>query len=292
MTTPYQPPVSSLLSLGEPRDKTRHDYAALGLSQNAAPELIRMALDEQLHNASSNSLKVWAPIHAWRALAQLRAIEAIDPLLTLLRRADDHEGGDWVQSDLPEVLAQFGEEALKPLVNYLADAKHGEWARVAASKALSDMGETHPDLRPKCVVWLAAQLENFAEQTETLNAFLIVALADLDAAEAMPSIERAFASGRVDESIVGDLEDIQIEFGLKSQREHPRKPNRMTEFNKEFAELGEKIRALEKENAELRSMINGMESDSEQPYLAPPKVGRNEPCPCGSGKKYKKCCLD
>src|SRR5262249_28870577 len=24
---------------------------------------------------------------------------------------------------------------------------------------------------------------------------------------------------------------------------------------------------------------------------AQPKVGRNDPCPCGSGKKYKKCCL-
>ncbi|MGB5441507.1 MAG: SEC-C metal-binding domain-containing protein, partial [Gammaproteobacteria bacterium] len=22
-----------------------------------------------------------------------------------------------------------------------------------------------------------------------------------------------------------------------------------------------------------------------------PRVGRNDPCPCGSGKKYKKCCL-
>jgi uncharacterized protein len=35
-------------------------------------------------------------------------------------------------------------------------------------------------------------------------------------------------------------------------------------------------------------------SDSvpELPYVrATPKVGRNEPCPCGSGKKYKKCCL-
>ncbi|MEM7581916.1 MAG: SEC-C metal-binding domain-containing protein [Acidobacteriota bacterium] len=21
-----------------------------------------------------------------------------------------------------------------------------------------------------------------------------------------------------------------------------------------------------------------------------PKIGRNEPCPCGSGRKYKKCC--
>ena len=24
--------------------------------------------------------------------------------------------------------------------------------------------------------------------------------------------------------------------------------------------------------------------------IADRKVGRNEPCPCGSGKKYKKCC--
>jgi hypothetical protein len=23
-----------------------------------------------------------------------------------------------------------------------------------------------------------------------------------------------------------------------------------------------------------------------------PKVGRNDPCPCGSGLKYKKCCLE
>ncbi|MGN0709815.1 MAG: SEC-C metal-binding domain-containing protein, partial [Anaerovoracaceae bacterium] len=25
-------------------------------------------------------------------------------------------------------------------------------------------------------------------------------------------------------------------------------------------------------------------------YHAPKKVGRNDPCPCGSGKKYKNCC--
>lgn len=27
-------------------------------------------------------------------------------------------------------------------------------------------------------------------------------------------------------------------------------------------------------------------------YRSGPKVGRNDPCPCGSGKKYKKCCLN
>ena len=27
-----------------------------------------------------------------------------------------------------------------------------------------------------------------------------------------------------------------------------------------------------------------------KPVVANKKVGRNDPCPCGSGKKYKKCC--
>ena len=27
-----------------------------------------------------------------------------------------------------------------------------------------------------------------------------------------------------------------------------------------------------------------------QPVKVEQKIGRNDPCPCGSGKKYKKCC--
>lgn len=34
-----------------------------------------------------------------------------------------------------------------------------------------------------------------------------------------------------------------------------------------------------------------MDLDMRQPAVSN-KVGRNEPCPCGSGKKYKKCCID
>jgi len=28
-----------------------------------------------------------------------------------------------------------------------------------------------------------------------------------------------------------------------------------------------------------------------QPVRTKPKIGRNEPCICGSGKKYKNCCI-
>ena len=31
--------------------------------------------------------------------------------------------------------------------------------------------------------------------------------------------------------------------------------------------------------------------DPQQPIVKEKKVGRNDPCPCGSGKKYKKCCM-
>jgi SWIM/SEC-C metal-binding protein len=29
-----------------------------------------------------------------------------------------------------------------------------------------------------------------------------------------------------------------------------------------------------------------------EPARTLPKVGRNDPCPCGRGKKFKKCCVD
>ncbi len=37
--------------------------------------------------------------------------------------------------------------------------------------------------------------------------------------------------------------------------------------------------------SELELLLNTPKSK-----IAEKKVGRNEPCPCGSGKKYKKCC--
>ncbi|MEA3245095.1 MAG: SEC-C metal-binding domain-containing protein, partial [Gemmatimonadota bacterium] len=33
------------------------------------------------------------------------------------------------------------------------------------------------------------------------------------------------------------------------------------------------------------------EARAREPVRAPIAVGRNDPCPCGSGKKYKRCCL-
>lgn len=37
--------------------------------------------------------------------------------------------------------------------------------------------------------------------------------------------------------------------------------------------------------------VNLEQEQVTEPFFRDPKIGRNDPCPCGSGKKYKHCCL-
>ena len=104
----YPPPVSELLTFGDCREiRDWPDYLALGLGPQHIPGLIRMALDEELHLADPDSLDVWSPVHAWRALGQLRAESAVEPLAGLLDRVDE-SGGGWVGKICPEPLAPSG----------------------------------------------------------------------------------------------------------------------------------------------------------------------------------------
>ncbi len=41
---------------------------------------------------------------------------------------------------------------------------------------------------------------------------------------------------------------------------------------------------------EKRMVTNQDESARKNPVHVEKKIGRNDPCPCGSGRKYKKCC--
>jgi len=51
----------------------------------------------------------------------------------------------------------------------------------------------------------------------------------------------------------------------------------------------EKILALMPEHE--RQHIKQMNLDPTPRQKKRMKIGRNDPCPCGSGKKFKKCCL-
>jgi len=51
--------------------------------------------------------------------------------------------------------------------------------------------------------------------------------------------------------------------------------------------LARKARSTDDLEAEEQLLAD---TEKVQPLTADAKPGRNDPCPCGSGKKYKKCC--
>jgi len=60
-------------------------------------------------------------------------------------------------------------------------------------------------------------------------------------------------------------------------------------FQKE-PKLKKKLKTRQKEMKIIGPEIAALRS--KKVFKSHSKVGRNDPCPCGSGKKYKKCCLD
>jgi uncharacterized protein YecA (UPF0149 family) len=114
---------------------------------------------------------------------------------------------------------------------------------------------------------LTGLLDRAADRDPMANGFVICSLLDLKAVESIDAIREAFRLNAVDISLGGDLEDVEIDLGFRKQRS-TRKPNYQVGLNNFVSP-----------------------STAFQPSTPPVKVGRNEPCPCGSGKKYKKCCL-
>jgi hypothetical protein len=278
----YQEPVARLLDYGEchlagdgPAGLGWLNYVSdLELTAEHVPELIRLACDAALHTAESEDPVVWAPTHAWRALGQLRAVEAVAPLLGLLReRADD----DWVDIELPYVFGLIGPGAIPHVTDFLADQSVTTEPLITAIKCLLEIAERNPPSRNECIDILARRLKCGAENDPTVNGFLISALIDLEAIETIGLIRQAFDQQVVDLSIAGDVEDVEMEFGLRRQRSTPR-PVYPSFFGNPLSDPAEVISgALTGRNAEASAGHR--------------KVGRNDPCPCGSGKKYKKCCL-
>lgn len=221
----FSEPVLSLIALGEKpaRQQEWTNYFDLGLTSEHIPELIRII--EEIESFwpdvdVKNAPESYAPIHAWRALGQLKAEQSIPSLLQLIIW-NEEDNADWVMEDVPETLGMIGPVGITPLREYLLKPDKLEWASVTMAHGLAEIGQRNPQARGACVDALCASLELFADNDESVNAFLIDFLAELKAVEAVSLVERAFQADVVDISVLGDFEDFQILVGLLEKRLTP-----------------------------------------------------------------------
>lgn len=217
--TKYAPPLDKLLTLGEFYLRTSVDwvdYLALGIGPDHIPDLLRMVNDEELNDLESESPEVFAPIHALRALGQLRDESLIQPLLQILTNHEDDDwlADEWLEEDIPRVFGLIGPAAIPALSDYLADASRGVFARNYAASALMVIAERYPEHHSSCVEGLTRTLERFEENEDELNATIINDLTELRAADTFPLIKKAYEAGRVGKSIM-NLNFLAVLMGLE-----------------------------------------------------------------------------
>jgi hypothetical protein len=225
-TLHYEPPVDQLLTLGIPEGYQASAWinypGQFGLTLDHLPDLLRLAASwqEDVPDETPDSV-VYAPVHAWRAIGQLRSEAAIAPLFDQLTKFANNPLDEWILEELPEVLGLIGPAVIPPLTAYLADPSPPAWAKVTAARTFVPLVQQHPEQRSSAIEALTTALAAFAQNDPEMNGFLISYLLDLAAVEAAPTIEQAFAAQAVDPTIAGDWDDVQVSLGLKSPDELP-----------------------------------------------------------------------
>ena len=209
-----------LFELGEiQHDAPWHDYLAHGLTPADVPGLLTLVADSALQHADYDSHEIWVPNHAWRALGQIGSNQAIEPLLMLLEQTFVEDV--WAVEELPVVMAMIGSDAIEPLARYLCNNSHSEEARMMVAESLKSVAEATPSSCEQVVATLVNYLANPDKHQPALNGIVVCCLLDLNARGAIEPIRELYASGVVDISYAGDLEDVEIALGYREGRATP-----------------------------------------------------------------------
>ena len=211
--------IQFLLALGEAdQGSDWPDYLEYGFTEADIPALLDLVKDETYDQADSEPSEAWAPLHAWRTLGQLGSNQAIGPLLDQFDRLCED---DWALPELSTVMGMLGEPAIEPLADFLNDPRHTVFARVMALDGLAEIAKRMPDCRERVIQCYQDYMHNPDETAHVLNGLLIADLLDLNATEAIDDIRQLFAWECVDITCAGDLEEVEIELGFKSERSTP-----------------------------------------------------------------------
>lgn len=254
-TSDYSEPVQGLATIGRPGRKLNYT-AEFGIGAEHVPELIELGLEWADDDREwSNDGEAYAPLHAWRALGQLRAEAAVAPLLSMFNHLDE-AGDDWWLEEFPRVFGAIGAPALR---EYLFDTANRESARVGASHGLREIARDVPETRSEVVQTLTKLLDRREANLYYLNAACISDLIDLGAVESAETIERAFSAGVVDVGYAGDWENVRKILGVAGLGlPQPARPYDSLEPVREFASLLKQVsprRQRQKDRKELQTKL-------------------------------------
>lgn len=251
-------------------------------------------------------------LHALFLLQEIDCKRSLDLALGFMKSEDSHWEknrdfinfwiGDHITLTIWQIFFHLGQGREQELADFLFVPHIDSFTRLVASTALQQIALHCPERRQSIQKLFEAILQRILTMEYDADVFAcdFVSLIVIDYITTCPNpisplVQQLFENDLVDEKCCGsyrslmedyrtiknfDIRDVLDIFEL-----YDNVVNTWAGYNpEEESEIVEPVMAEPIFKEALKWAM-------QEPYVADPKIGRNDPCPCGSGKKYKKCCL-
>ena len=264
-------------------------------NEEAAKPYLREALEKAIREKTDLDGDYQLHFYALFLLGQFQdkaAFPKITELVSLPPETVDYLIGDTVTSGLSDILYNTYDGNVKQLKQMVADTKIDEYVR---ADVLEVMGQLYLDGEITEADWKSFLTQKIHEAQEFDFTYCKIAelICGCHFVDMLPEIRYMFEDGMMDRGYLGDYDscvDLMFEY---NEEEEPfcKKPMNAAECLKTWAMFTDSdTKAPDMSEKDLKKMFQSMER-SLNPPIRKEKTGRNDPCPCGSGKKYKFCCM-
>jgi len=238
-------------------------------------------------------------IYAMYLLALFRETRAYLLLVRIFSRPGEFPfdlAGDVVTEDLGRILASVSGGDVSGLTALIENEQANEYVRALAMDGMVSLVTTGQCMRDEVMAYFVQLFQKLERKPGAQWNGLAQVCGDLWPQEAIDELGRAYQDGLVDTGSI-DWQDIEHALALGQQGAMKWARYRdplITDVakNMSWMQCFQKVeRHYEVEGdaeEDLESLASGY--TTAPIHRTTPKVGRNEPCPCGSGKKFKKCC--
>ncbi len=278
--------------LGLPRQSIIRD-----LKKVLNDSICRFEYFKELDSEGNINVKdITFPIHALFLLGELKASEALDDILETFRQGDEFIGfwyGDFITDALWLPLYQLTEGKLDALKEFMLEPGIYTFAKSEISTAVIQYYYHHPEKRDPVLPWFESILNEYltTEKENLIDSeligLMICDILEADFKELIPLIENLYEKGFVGQGVCGTLNEVKEDFGqyeIEYWKEDEKTIFEMYDY------IGSDWYSYNKEKH--NKTFDSLHRNEETYVREEPKIGRNDPCPCGSGKKYKKCCMN
>ncbi|MGE0883887.1 MAG: DUF1186 domain-containing protein [Blastocatellales bacterium] len=238
-------------------------------------------------------------LYALHLLAQFRekrAYPLVIRIASLPKPTIDYLLGDTITEGLPKIIASVCDGDTSLIAQLAENTEAEEFVRGSALRSLTALVASGDKSREEVMSYFSRLFDEYlekgkseeevSEETVTVLTDITSCATDIYPEEIFDKIKEAFELDFIDEFML-DLDYVKEKMALGKEAV--------------LAELHEDshLQLMEDTIKEMEWWAGYQEPEKKpkpadppayRPYTPPPvKIGRNDPCPCGSGKKYKKC---